>query len=200
MSPRPDVSEERKVQIMNAAEEVFTQKGMDAARMDDIARQAGLSKGTLYLYFKGKETLVIAILGRMLEGTFQGLEDRKDTELSASEAILRFTEEAIRGYQKMLHITPLVYEFLALAFRNQIVRKAMQQYFDHYMKVLVPIVQSGIDSGEFRQVDAQEVAIAAGAILEGTVLLWAYDRNVVDVERHIRSGMRLLFEGVLAGR
>jgi hypothetical protein len=97
----------------------------------------------------------------------------------------------------MLRFTPVVYEFLALAFRNKIVQRAMKQYFDDYMKILVPIVQSGIDSGEFRRVDAQEVAIAAGAILEGTVLLWAYDKNLVDVERHIRSGVKLLFEGIL---
>jgi AcrR family transcriptional regulator len=197
MSPRPDVSEERKAQIMDAAQEVFIQKGIDEARMDDIAQQTGLSKGTLYLYFKSKENLVTAILDRIFAGAFKGLEDRKYAPKSATEAIFRFTEEAIHGYKRMLRFTPVVYEFLALAFRNKIVQRAMKQYFDDYMKILVPIVQSGIDSGEFRRVDAQEVAIAAGAILEGTVLLWAYDKNLVDVERHIRSGVKLLFEGIL---
>ena len=47
MSPRPDVSDERKSQILKAAESVFTQKGFDEARMDDIADKTGLSKGTL---------------------------------------------------------------------------------------------------------------------------------------------------------
>jgi AcrR family transcriptional regulator len=200
MSPRPDVSEERKAQIMDAAQEVFIQKGINEARMDDIAQQTGLSKGTLYLYFKSKENLVTAILDRIFAGAFKGLEDRKNAPKSATEAIFRFTDEAIHGYKRMLRFTPVVYEFLALAFRNKIVQRAMKQYFDDYMKILVPIVQSGIDSGEFRRVDAQEVAIAAGAILEGTVLLWAYDKNLVDVERHIRSGIKLLFEGILVLR
>ena len=54
MSPRPDVSKERKQQILDAAEDVFTRKGLDNARMDDIAKRTGLSKGSLYWYFKSK--------------------------------------------------------------------------------------------------------------------------------------------------
>jgi AcrR family transcriptional regulator len=196
MSPRPDVSDERKNQILNAAEEVFTKKGLDLARMDDIAEETGLSKGTLYLYFKSKDELIIAILDRIFQGMFKLMGARKDNELSATEAISQFTQEAIRDYKLMLHLMPVAYEFLALAFRNKTVQKALKQYFRHYMDVLVPIIQRGIDSGEFRQVDAQEVAIAAGAIYEGTVLLWVYDNSIVDMDHHIRSSIRLLLEGI----
>jgi AcrR family transcriptional regulator len=196
MSPRPDVSDERKFQILNAAEQVFTKKGLDLARMDDIAEETGLSKGTLYLYFKSKEELIIAILDRIFQGAFKQLEARKNSKLSSSEAVYQFTEEAIRDYKKMLYIVPIAYEFLALAFRNQTVKKALKQYFRQYMDVLVPIIQRGINSGEFRQVDAQEVAIAAGAIYEGTILLWVYDNNLINMERHIRSGIKLLLEGI----
>jgi len=196
MSPRPDVSDERKYQILNAAEQAFTKKGLDQTRMDDIAEETGLSKGTLYLYFKSKDDLIIAILDRIFEGVFKQLDARKDNNLSAAEAISQFTEEAIRDYKMMLRLMPIAYEFLALAFRNKTVQKALKQYFRHYMDVLVPIIQRGIDSGEFRQVEAQEVAIAAGAIYEGTVLLWVYDNSLVDIERHIRSSMKLLLEGI----
>jgi len=197
MSPRPNVSEERKHQILNAAEEVFNEKGLDEARMDDIAKQTGLSKGTLYLYFKSKEELVIAILDRIFGGTFKQLEARKNDELSASEAIWRFTDEAIRDYSRMLQLMPIAYEFLALAFRNTIVQKALKQYFNLYMEALVPIIHRGINSGEFRHVDADEVALAAGAIFEGTILLWVYDKSRVDPEKHIRSSIKLLLEGIL---
>ena len=75
-------------------------------------------------------------------------------------------------------------------------QKALKQYFRIYLDVLIPIIQRGIDLGEFREVDAQEVAIAAGAIYEGTVLLWVYDSSLVDLEKHIRSSIRLLLEGI----
>jgi AcrR family transcriptional regulator len=196
MSPRPNVSDERKSQILNAAEQVFTKKGFDLARMDDIAEETGLSKGTLYLYFKSKDELIIAILDRIFQGVFKQLEARKKDQLSATEAINQFTEEAIHDYKRMLRLMPVAYEFLALAFRNKVVQKALTQYFRHYMDVLVPIVQRGIDTGEFRPVDPRETAIAAGAIYEGTVLLWVYDSSLVDLEHHIRSSMSLLLEGI----
>jgi AcrR family transcriptional regulator len=198
MSPRANVSDERKDQILNAAEQVFTRKGLDQTRMDDIAVETGLSKGTLYLYFKSKDDLIIAILDRIFQSIFKQLEARKNKPLSATDAIFQFTEEAIRDYKYMLRLLPIAYEFLALAFRNKTVQKALKEYFRVYMGVLVPIIQGGIDSGEFRQVDAQEVAIAAGAIYEGTVLLWVYDSSLVDLETHIRSSIKLLLEGIQA--
>ena len=198
MSPRPDVSDERKNQILNAAEQVFTQKGLDLARMDDIANETGLSKGTLYLYFKSKDDLIIAILDRIFQGVFKQLARRKTAELTATEAIYWFTEEAIRDYKSMLRLMPVAYEFLALAFRNRTVQLALKQYFRHYMDVLAPIIQHGIETGEFRQVDPQEVAIALGAIYEGTVLLWVYDKELVELERNIHSSIKFLLEGIQA--
>ena len=79
MSPRPDVTGERKIQILNAAEGVFTKKGFDDARMDDIAEETGLSKGTLYNYFKSKDDLIIAILDRIFQGVFKQIEMHKKT-------------------------------------------------------------------------------------------------------------------------
>ncbi len=179
MSPRPDVSEERKNQILDAATQVFMQKGFDKARMDDIVEETGLSKGTLYWYFKSKYDIIISILDRIFLDAFERLKSQqKDSYLSASDAMWQFSEEAIQDYKKMLSLMPVAYEFLALAFRNKVVQKALKQYMDHYMEVLVPIIQRGINSGEFRPVDATEAAIAAGAIFEGTILLWVYDKEL----------------------
>ena len=164
--------------------------------MDDIAEETGLSKGTLYLYFKSKEYLIIAILDRIFRGIFEQFESRKGGDLSAVEAIWRFSDEATRDYIRMLHIMPIAYEFLALAFRNTIVQKSLRRYFDIYMDTLIPIIQRGINSGEFRQVNANEIALAVGAILEGTILLWVYDKSRVDPEKHIHSSIKLLLEGI----
>ena len=198
MSPRPDVSEERKDQIIKAAEEVFTQKGFSDARMDDIAGETGLSKGTLYLYFKSKDELIIAILDRIFQREFKALENADFSTMSAEQAINMFVETVSKDIKIMLRLMPIAYEFLALAFRNKLVQEALKMYLNRYMDILTPIIQKGIDDGEFRQVDAKEVAIAAGAVMEGTILLWVYDRSLVEPERHIRSGMKLLLDGVKA--
>ncbi len=196
MSPRPNVSDERKAQILNAAEGVFTKRGFDEARMDDIAEKTGLSKGTLYLYFKSKDDLIIAILERIFQREFRQLEDLQQEDISAFDAMLKLTDLITKDIVSMLRLIPIIYNFLALAFRNKYVQRALKDYINHYLNILIPIIQRGIDAGEFRSVDAREVAIAAGAIIEGTMLLWVYDKSIIDPERHIRSGMKLLLEGV----
>jgi AcrR family transcriptional regulator len=198
MSPRPNVSDERKSQILNAAEGVFTKKGFEEARMDDIAEATGLSKGTLYLYFKSKDELILAILDRIFQREFRQLENLQQGDIPATEAIGQLTDLMARDIVGMLRLLPIVYNFLALAFRNGYVQQAMKNYVNRYFEILIPIIQRGIDSGEFRPVDAREVAIAGGAIIEGTILLWAYDNSLIDPEHHIRAGMKLLLEGVQA--
>jgi AcrR family transcriptional regulator len=196
MSPRPNVSDERKAQILNAAEGVFTKRGFNEARMDDIAEKTGLSKGTLYLYFKSKDDLIIAILERIFQREFRQLEDLQQDDSSASDAMLKLTDLITKDIMSMLRLIPIIYNFLALAFRNKYVQRALKDYINRYLNILIPIIQRGIDAGEFRSVDAREVAIAAGAIIEGTMLLWVYDKSIIDPERHIRSGMKLLLGGV----
>jgi len=198
MSPRPDVSDERKNQIINAAEGVFTKKGFSEARMDDIAEETGLSKGTLYLYFKSKDDIIIAILDRMFQREFRAFEEMDMSALGATEIIGVFVDTVAKDIKIMLRLMPIAYEFLALAFRNKVVQKALKVYVNRYMDILVPIIQGGIDSGEFKKTDAREVAIAIGAILEGTILIWVYDKSLVNPETNIRSGIKLLLEGVQA--
>jgi AcrR family transcriptional regulator len=196
MSPRPDVSSERKSQIMNAAETVFTRSGFEAARMEDIADETGLSKATIYLYFESKDDLIIAILDRIFQGEFKQFEDLIDDETSASDTIWKLVEIMTGDIVRALHLIPIVYNFLALAFRNQYVQHTLKEYLHRFMDILTPVIQRGIDSGEFRPLDAYEVAIAMEAITEGTLLLWVYDKNLIDPVVHIRSGMKILLEGL----
>jgi len=196
MSPRPDVSEERKDQILDAASEVFAEKGVHEARMDDIVEKSGLSKGTLYWYFKSKEEIIFGIFEQMFKREFEELGKLDGSDNSASDRLLYLTERVIKDLNHMLRLMPIAYEFISLAFRRKFIQEAFKRYFNAYLDILVPLIQQGIDSGEFRQVDALEVAIASGAIFEGTILLWVYDNKLVKPDEHIRSGINLLLEGV----
>ena len=198
MSPRPDVSEERKDQILDAATDVFAQKGFSETRMDDIVKKSGLSKGTLYWYFKSKDEIILSIFERMFSREFQELENLVEADGTASERLLYFTERAIVDVQRMLRLMPLAYEFMAWAFRRKFVQDAFKQYINKYMDILVPMIQQGIDTGEFRKIDTRSAAITSGAIFEGTILLWVYDNKLVDPEKHIREGIIMLLEGLKA--
>jgi len=198
MSPRPNVTDERTSQIITAAEDVFTKKGFAEARMDDIAEETGLSKGTLYNYFKSKDDLIIAILDRIFQREFRVFDETDFSKMSATETINLFVDTVAKDIKLMLRLMPIAYEFLALAFRNKTVQKALKVYVNRYMNILVPIIENGIASGEFKEVDPKEVAIAMGAVLEGTILIWVYDKSLVNPEENIRSGIKLLLEGVKA--
>jgi AcrR family transcriptional regulator len=199
LSPRADVSEERKYQILDAAEHVFASKGMSGARMDDIAEQTQLSKGTLYLYFKNKNELIIALMDRIFQREFSLL-DKVDAgaDQTATAALDEFVDAGIKGLTHMLRLMPIAYEFLSLAFRNSVVQRVLEQYLTRYIGTLTAIIQHGIDRGEFRQVDAQDAAIAIGAVFEGTIMLWVYDKKRINLKHHIRSGVQLLLEGIQA--
>lgn len=182
---------------MTAAERVFSRKGFDQARMDDIAVETGLSKGTLYLYFKSKDELIIKILDRIFQREFKDLEALDFSEISATEALWRMIDIATKDIKIMMRLMPITFEFMGLAFRNKFVQKSFKEYINRYLGLLTPIIQYGIDSGEFRQGDPKEMAIVVGAVIEGTLLLWVYDKNIVDPEKHVRSGLHILLDGIL---
>ncbi|MEM9493244.1 MAG: TetR/AcrR family transcriptional regulator [Myxococcota bacterium] len=83
--------QERRTAILDAAHKVFLSRGFDQATMDEIAAEAQLSKGTLYLYFKNKDDLFTALSTRMfigLAGDFESLATSATTGLEAVRAML----------------------------------------------------------------------------------------------------------------
>ena len=82
--------EQRKNDIVDAAERVFFDKGHENATMDDVAEEAELSKGTLYLYFKNKEDLYLAIHlrgNRILHSLFEKAVKNQKTGIEKTRAI-----------------------------------------------------------------------------------------------------------------
>ncbi|WP_428267693.1 TetR/AcrR family transcriptional regulator [Haliangium sp.] len=79
--------QERRLSILDAAEAVFASKGFSQATMDDIAAEAQLSKGTLYLYFKSKDELLMTLASRSIASVHSEFEAIVASELSASEAV-----------------------------------------------------------------------------------------------------------------
>jgi AcrR family transcriptional regulator len=196
MSPRRNVSEERKNQILEAAIRVFSRRGFHVARMDDIVQESGLSKGALYWYFKSKDEIIAAILSNLFDQELDTLRELQDAPGPARERMIEFTRRAIADMQVLLLMRPIVHEFYAIAFRQPAVRDALKNYFRRYVQMIVPFIQQGVDHGEFRPVDALEATLAIGAIIEGTLLLWVYDPETVDLEKHIVTSMQLLLDGL----
>ena len=200
MSPKKENkenTEERRSQILDAATKVFARFGFNKARMDDIVEESGLSKGTLYWYFDSKDDIIIAILKRVLGYEFRKLESIRDSDASARQRLEEFVAFMVNDIDHMMPIMPLFYDFFALGLRQKKVRFVLAELLKVMNDTMGPIIQEGIKNGEFRPVDVHEATLAVGAMLEGTLIVWTYDPDEVDVLKQLKAGMNMLLQGLL---
>lgn len=197
MSPRPDVSEERKNQIIAAATKVFSERGFAEARMDDIVAESGLSKGALYWYFDSKDAIIVAILDRVFDWEAAHLDEILDREASAELKLERFVDVTLQDLKKMKPLMPIFFDFWSLSVRNKNINKAIKRYYQNFIDIVEPIIELGIQRGEFRIVDVRETALAIGALFEGTILFYAYFYDILNLETQFRTGLELILEGLL---
>lgn len=196
MSPKNNVSEERKSQILDAAMETFSELGFHKARMSDIAETSGLSKGSLYWYFDSKDSIILNLLEKFFEPELKDLRALLTDSRSAEDRLEIYVDRVSTDMVTMLKWMPLVHDFIALAFRKEQVRKAISRYYKMHLEILLSLIQQGLDAGEFQADNAMEASIAIGSILEGTVLLWVYDPSHIDIKYHIKSNINLLLQGL----
>jgi AcrR family transcriptional regulator len=197
MSPRPDVSEERKDQILEAATKVFTQRGFDKARMDDIVAESGLSKGALYWYFDSKDAIIIGILDRIFDWETAHLGEILESEDFAKKKLERFVDITLQDLNKMGPLMPIFFDFWSLSVRNKTINKAIKRYYQNFIDMIEPIIELGIQQGEFRRVDIQETALAIGALFEGTILFYAYFYDTIELDTQFKTGLDLILDGLV---
>jgi AcrR family transcriptional regulator len=196
MSPRPDVSEERKNQILDAAAAVFSRLGFHEARMDDIVRESGLSKGTLYWYFTSKDAIITGLMQRIFDLGMGGLRRLEGADGPVRERLLDYTRRLGDDFQRLSAVQSIAFEFYAVAARHKTVRQFLKEYFKQYRATVARLIAQGIDRGEFRPVDPDTVATTLAALYEGLVLLWFVDRDAIQWETQGTESVRLLLDGL----
>ena len=197
MTPRPDVSEMRTAQIIEAATVVFAKKGFDGATMEDIADEIGINKATIYLYFNSKDALIRAIAEEIFAQELADLQAAYESPGTATERLTAYYEALIADESEVFPLMPLLYEFYARGLRRDDVRAVIADFIHQLTDLLATLIQEGIDSGEFAPTEARWAARALDALLSGTLLHWVYAPEEVDVEAQLRYGVRLIFRGLL---
>lgn len=151
--------EERPRQILDAALEVFAERGLASARLDDIAKRAGLSKGTIYLYFPNKEELFREVIRHTVVSEIErGERDFADSSRSATEALTLF----MRGYWEFLR-SPVfgpIYRLVTAELHNfpDLAEFYADEVIARGLRLITRLLERGIASGEFRQLDANVAA------------------------------------------
>jgi TetR/AcrR family transcriptional regulator, cholesterol catabolism regulator len=196
MSRHPDTSEIRRNQILDAATKVFVRQGFQRARMDDIVEESGLSKGTLYWYFKSKEDIINAILRRLFAGDLEHIESLLQSEGTASERLLQLTNDRVIGLKRMSSLVPIIFEFYAVAVHQLWVQQFINEYFQQFRTLLEELIQQGIDCGEFHHVNARNAAITFASLYEGLTLHWLMDPQTVQWEILSENSIPMLLDGL----
>lgn len=177
--------EERPRQIIDAALDVFGERGLAAARLEDIARRAGVSKGTIYLYFPNKEALFTEMIRSLvIEGMHQAHERVFATADSAT-AQLRTLAAEFWNYMRSPTFIKL-HRFTMAELRNY---PALLEFYMREVAVpsrdmIADIIRRGITAGEFREVDESVAArvFQAALVHHG---LWCAQREQNPLVAHL---------------
>lgn len=172
--PRRRRKEARPQELTAAALELFTERGFAATRLEDIAARAGVSKGTLYLYFDSKEALFEAVIREgIIPAMNEGRTMLEEHQGSASE-LLRCL---LLGWWELLGESPLggVPKLMVSEAGNfpKVAAFYRENVIDPGRALLREALQRGMDQGEFRPVD---VGMAVDVIFAPILMLavWRY--------------------------
>lgn len=162
-------AEARPDEILDAALDEFIARGFDAARMEDIARRAGLSKAGVYLYFDTKQDLLAALILRAVKPVASQLialaaappaDPAAALRLIVTMALTRLADGRLFAVPRLVLSIAGQFPEIAAFYRAEIV--------DPARTALAGLIRAGIAAGQFRAVDADAVArmIAGPVILE----------------------------------
>ena len=190
--------ERRRQQIIVAAKRVFSEKGFSKATMEDIAKEAELSPGTLYLYFKNKEELYASLSLRILQylhirvshvnkGPEMGPVDKLDALIEAMYDVYEFDPMIIIN---MFHLQS------SETLRN-LSDELLQEINDLSRRshgAIAAIFQEGIDSGVFIKHHPIALADIFWSLFSG-VVLWEASKKIVDEKKdYLKETLKISFE------
>ncbi len=196
-SRRQEGTEARRRQILAAAIEVFARKGFHSANVSDVAARAGVSQGTIYLYFKSKEELLeTALLSFFEDFGEQAMPALAGRPTAAAElrALGRSMAEFCRAAEGLF---PLFLGYWASSPRRDLASQLWTDLLVQYKDLIVAIILKGIHRGEFMSVDAEPLVWAMMAAYDG---LAAYLMLMpdLDLERTIEVFVETLLRGLIA--
>ena len=168
--------EARPGEIVAAALEVFVERGFAAAKLADVARRAGVTKGTLYLYFDSKEALFKAVVRETIVPVIaQGEALARSFTGSARELLERLVREywrlvgetALAGIPKLMMAEAATFPELTRFYYDEVVTRGH--------RLMAGVIERGIENGEFRSVDVKVAAkLAMSPLMHAVVVKRAF--------------------------
>ncbi len=180
--------EQRQNDIINAARKLIADRDFDEISMDEIAREIGLGKSTLYLYFKNKESLYFAIVlrGIRIWAEMVKNEDKKGNTgleklISYGNANREFSNEYPDYFRLLYSPSSIKKQFDMDKMNSSEEFQEVRELFKEIMSVGIDSIQKGIDEGEIRpEVDPVEATILLSVIFNGKVNMGDWSKEILE--------------------
>jgi AcrR family transcriptional regulator len=192
---------ERPGEILDAALRVFAAKGFAAARMEDIAKAAGVTKGTIYLYYENKEQVFKSLVLELIGGVMSGVEAHVGTYQGPVSDLLRFVLKNIAVV--MIHSDRIALPKIIIAEAGNFPALAefwKREVIDRGMAILGKLMQRGIESGEFRALPTDHMVrlLIAPMLLSA---IWRttfeqFEQTPFDYQAFVETHLEVFLRGV----
>lgn len=199
--------EQRSEEILNAAEKIFFEKGLNAATMDEIAEKAELGKSTLYLYYKSKEDLYLAVMMRGGEILHSMFREATSTGEPTLKLIKNLGDAYYEYFKQHRNYFRMYYFFENTELHTQVSEEMSAQCAHHdqrIWKIVFDVIQRAKDEG---MLEASLDPVQAG------VILWSNENGLmrqmdradnywtsvmhVDLDATIRKANAYVLEGMM---
>jgi AcrR family transcriptional regulator len=195
--------EQRRNAILNAARKLFFEKGFRDVTVENIARRAELSKGSVYLYFSSKEEIYTQILlndiSKFNKKSFQIFHNDK----SAAELVMDFAFIYVDFFLNDRELFRIMMTFM-LHTGDMNLKETVNQHIievtNNTVKIIETILQQGIDKDEFpADINVRQSRNALWGLLNGIISLHLFTGKEENREERIRSGVKASFDIFING-
>ncbi len=184
-------------EILAAAREVLERRGFGATTMDGIAAAAGVAKGTLYLYFRGKEDLIHALMAEVGENILRDLKAIAETALTPREKLTRVLALLLDYLERERLLFPIYMRDLT-QWMLQGGRESFRRILDleeQILKQIARVFSEGAEKGEFIPADPMLLTF----LLRGMVRALGYYRMAEGRKTDINKALAVLSTIVFTG-
>jgi len=187
--------EQKRQRILRAAIDVFASKGYFAARMTDVAEAAKVADGTLYLYFEGKEHLLMSIfdsvLGRFIERLDEEIE-KIDNPTEKLSIMIRLHLETLGRDHALAHVLQIETRH-SRRFMSLFTRGKLGEYLNRVRDIIIEGQEAGVFRGDISPGLATNLVFGA---VDEIVTSWLLAERPGDLVRHHRPLVRMLTDGI----
>lgn len=171
------VREELRDMILDATDRLLARYGYRKMTVEDIAREVGIGKGSIYLHFASKEEIVLSHIDRIVERLKERLSAiARSGDDAAARLRLMLLARVLYRFDSVQHYTQSLDDLLAALRPGFLARRSL--YFDAEAQIFAEVLREGRDAGEFGFADARATAYA---LLHATNALLPYSLSTAEL-------------------